>query len=214
MKHIIFDIGNVLLAFQPQAFLQKHFAPSVVDDLMAMVFGSAEWEALDMGTMMTNDAILALANKHPRCRDEIAFVLENWTHMLTPLEQNVAIAQELKRSGYALYLLSNFHKEAWETVLARYDFSACSMAASFPATSTAQSQTRKFTGCFCSVISYMRAIPFSSTTCPPISKPLRRPACMGCVCPMAPICGQRCKRAACSKAQRAILEGGFPPLAT
>ena len=83
MKHIIFDIGNVLLAFQPQAFLQKHFAPSVVDDLMAMVFGSAEWEALDMGTMMTNDAILALANKHPRCRDEIAFVLENWTHMLT-----------------------------------------------------------------------------------------------------------------------------------
>lgn len=122
MKHIIFDIGNVLLAFQPQAFLQKHFAPSVVDDLMAMVFGSAEWEALDMGTMMTNDAILALANKHPRCRDEIAFVLENWTHMLTPLEQNVAIAQELKRSGYALYLLSNFHKEAWETVLARYDF--------------------------------------------------------------------------------------------
>ena len=190
MKHIIFDIGNVLLAFQPQAFLQKHFAPSVVDDLMAMVFGSAEWVALDMGTMMTNDAILALANKHPRCRDEIAFVLENWTHMLTPLEQNVAIAQELKRSGYALYLLSNFHKEAWE--------------------STAQSQTRKFTGCFCSVISYMRAIPFSSTTCPPISKPLRRPACMGCVCPMAPICGQRCKRAACSKAQRAILEGGFP----
>ena len=122
MKHIIFDIGNVLLAFQPQAFLQKHFAPSVVDDLMAMVFGSAEWEALDMGTMMTNDAILALANKHPRCRDEIAFVLENWTHMLTPLEQNVAIAQELKRSGYALYLLSNFHKEAWETVLARYEF--------------------------------------------------------------------------------------------
>ena len=45
MKHIIFDIGNVLLAFQPQAFLQKHFAPSVVDDLMAMVFGSAEWVA-------------------------------------------------------------------------------------------------------------------------------------------------------------------------
>ena len=206
MKHIIFDIGNVLLAFQPQAFLQKHFAPSVVDDLMAMVFGSAEWVALDMGTMMTNDAILALANKHPRCRDEIAFVLENWTHMLTPLEQNVAIAQELKRSGYALYLLSNFHKEAWETVLARYDF------------------FRLFDGRVISCYEHctkpdpkiyrLRAIPFSSTTCPPISKPLRRPACMGCVCPMAPICGQRCKRAACSKAQRAIWEGGFPPLAT
>ncbi len=49
MKHIIFDIGNVLLAFQPQAFLQKHFAPSVVDDLMAMVFGSAEWDGLGYG---------------------------------------------------------------------------------------------------------------------------------------------------------------------
>ena len=30
MKNIIFDIGNVLLNFQPEAYLQKHFNPSVM----------------------------------------------------------------------------------------------------------------------------------------------------------------------------------------
>ena len=122
MKHIIFDIGNVLLEFQPQAFLQKYFAPPAAGNLLGIIFGSAEWAALDQGTMTTSDAIQALAGKHPRYREEIAFVLKTWTQMLTPLPQNVAAAQALKRSGYTLYLLSNFHKEAWEAVLARYDF--------------------------------------------------------------------------------------------
>lgn len=30
MKNIIFDIGNVLLDFQPEAYLQKHFNPSIM----------------------------------------------------------------------------------------------------------------------------------------------------------------------------------------
>ena len=200
MKHIIFDIGNVLLDFQPQKFLKKYFAAPVADDLKAIVFDSRAWAALDKGLLTTRDAIHILSNQSPSYRDEIAFVLQNWTQMLTPLAQNVAAAKALKRSGYALYLLSNFHKEAWETVLARYDF----FRLSFPAMSTAQSPTPKFTGCFCSVINSMQAIPFSSTTCPPTSKPPKPPACMGCACPMARICARRCKRLACSKTQRAF----------
>ena len=122
MKHIIFDIGNVLLDFQPQKFLKKYFAAPVADDLKAIVFDSRAWAALDKGLLTTRDAIHILSNQSPSYRDEIAFVLQNWTQMLTPLAQNVAAAKALKRGGYALYLLSNFHKEAWETVLARYDF--------------------------------------------------------------------------------------------
>ena len=57
MKNIIFDIGNVLLDFQPEKYLQKHFNASVMGDLMMIIFSSDEWIELDMGTMMIQDAI-------------------------------------------------------------------------------------------------------------------------------------------------------------
>ena len=42
--------------------------------------------------------------------------------MLIPITENVEIAYELKKKGYHLYLLSNFHKEAIQTMYQQYDF--------------------------------------------------------------------------------------------
>ncbi|MFR7590931.1 MAG: HAD family hydrolase [Longibaculum sp.] len=122
MKNIIFDIGNVLLDFQPEKYLKQYFNESVMGDLMTIIFSSDEWIDLDMGTIMIQDAIDTLTLKHPHYHDEITFVLNNWTHMMTPLNQNVEIAKELKDKGYSLYLLSNFHSEAILTMYKRYDF--------------------------------------------------------------------------------------------
>lgn len=122
MKNIIFDIGNVLLSFQPDQFLYKHFTKETTGDLMTIIFSSDEWVELDMGTMMIRDVIASLTLKHPHYHDEITFVLENWTEMLQPIEENVNIARTLKEKGYSLYLLSNFHFEAFKTVFQKYDF--------------------------------------------------------------------------------------------
>lgn len=122
MKNIIFDIGNVLLDFQPEKFLRQYFNDSVMGDLMTIIFSSDEWIELDMGTLLIQGAIDSLVYKHPHYHDEIIFVMENWTQMMTPLQKNVEIARELKEKGYSLYLLSNFHSEAIETMYKRYDF--------------------------------------------------------------------------------------------
>lgn len=97
MKNIIFDIGNILLSFQPELYLEKHFSPPQMGDLMMIIFASDEWVELDMGTMMIQDAIDSLTLKHPHYHDEIISVLENWTQMLIPITENVEIAYELKR---------------------------------------------------------------------------------------------------------------------
>lgn len=122
MKNIIFDIGNILLSFQPELYLEKHFSPSKMGDLMMIIFASDEWVELDMGTMMIQDAIDSLTLKHPHYHDEIISVLENWTQMLIPITENVEMAYELKKKGYHLYLLSNFHKEAIQTMYQQYNF--------------------------------------------------------------------------------------------
>lgn len=122
MKNIIFDIGNVLLSFQPEDYLSQYFTQEQMGDLMTIIFSSDEWVDLDMGTLLIQGAIDSLANKHPHYHNEIIFVLENWTEMLTTIDENIQIAYELKEKGYHLYLLSNFHTEAFETVIKKYEF--------------------------------------------------------------------------------------------
>lgn len=122
MKNIIFDIGNVLLDFQPEKYLRQYFNESVMGDLMTIIFSSDEWIDLDLGHIMIQDAIQSLTLKHPHYHDEITFVLNNWTHMMVPLQKNVDLVYKLKDKGYSLYLLSNFHSEAILTMYQRYDF--------------------------------------------------------------------------------------------
>ncbi|MEG0275668.1 MAG: HAD family phosphatase [Coprobacillus sp.] len=122
MKNIIFDIGNVLLQFQPEAYLQKHYTQDTIDDLMTIIFASDEWVELDMGTMMIKDVIKSLTSKYPKYEKQIIFILENWTDMMVPIQENVDIAYQLKEKGYSLYLLSNFHTEAIETMFNKYEF--------------------------------------------------------------------------------------------
>ena len=122
MKNIIFDIGNVLLSFQPEEFLSQYYNQEVMGDLMTIIFCSDEWVELDLGTMLIDDVIRSLTLKHPHYHDEITFVLKNWTQMLVPIQKNIDIAYQLKDKGYHLYLLSNFHIEAFQQMFHQYDF--------------------------------------------------------------------------------------------
>lgn len=122
IKNIIFDIGNVLLNFQPEEFLTQYYSKEVMGDLMTIIFASDEWVELDLGTMMIDDVIQSLTLKHPHYHDEIEFVLRKWTEMLTPINEHVHIAYALKNAGYHLYLLSNFHYEAIQSMFDQYDF--------------------------------------------------------------------------------------------
>ena len=122
MKNIIFDIGNVLLSFHPYKYLNQYYDEETVCDLMTIIFSDDEWLKLDLGNILIKDAIETLTHKHPQYKKEITFVLENWTDMLLPVQKNVEIVQELKDAGYHLYLLSNFHIEAFQLMSKKYDF--------------------------------------------------------------------------------------------
>ena len=122
MKNIIFDIGNVLLSFQPDEFLRKYYNDQEIGDLMTIIFSSEEWDQLDLGTITIQETIDSLTLKHPHYHDEITFILKHWTNMMSPIEKNVKIAYQLKEMGYPLYLLSNFHNEAIQEMFDKYDF--------------------------------------------------------------------------------------------
>lgn len=122
MKHIIFDIGNVLLSFQPEHFLKQYYDEETMGDLLTIIFCSDEWLELDLGTLSIQEAIDIFAKRNPQYQKEITFVLNHWTKMMTPIQENVDIAYQLKEKGYSLYLLSNFHKEAIKEMYHKYPF--------------------------------------------------------------------------------------------
>lgn len=122
MNHIIFDIGNVLLSYQPLEYLNKYYSKEVSHDLFKIIFQSPEWIELDKGTITTQEVINILSLKYPKYKKEIEFILNNWTNMMRPITENVELAKILKQKGYHLYLLSNFHKVAFDQMLHKYDF--------------------------------------------------------------------------------------------
>ena len=66
IKNIVFDMGNVLMRFDPMA-LASHFASSQEDQklLCEHVFSGPEWYALDAGSIDEEDALSSILSMMP-----------------------------------------------------------------------------------------------------------------------------------------------------
>ncbi|GFP74095.1 HAD family hydrolase [Clostridium fungisolvens] len=122
-KNIIFDIGNVLLRFNPIEYLNSKIQqPEKVLEVHKELFQSEEWIMLDRGTITEEDAKNAIITRSINNGDLIKLSFENWYDILTPIEPSVEVLKSLKNSNYKVYFLSNFHLLAFEHILEKYDF--------------------------------------------------------------------------------------------
>lgn len=123
IKNVIFDIGNVLLEFKPLDYLKRTFNDDNLEKfLYKEVFQCKEWLHLDRGILTQDEVIKVISLRNPMQEVHIKKCMDNWIDILSPIEGTVKILNELNEKGYKLYLLSNFHSLAFETVYSRYDF--------------------------------------------------------------------------------------------
>lgn len=123
INYIIFDIGNVLLDFNPLDYLKKLFPNEKnILQLHEQIFGSEEWLKLDRGIITQHEAIEILSNKNPLQKDKIHKCMEAWVEILTPNEEVIQILKELHLRKYKLLLLSNFHDYAYAHIIDKYNF--------------------------------------------------------------------------------------------
>ncbi|MFL0252732.1 HAD family hydrolase [Clostridium neuense] len=123
IKNIIFDIGNVLLKFTPVEFLKNKFHDEeVVDALYKNIFLSKEWIELDRGTITDEEAIDRYCSRDPEHENEIKEVMATWNEMHLPVEGTSEFLKRMKKKGYKIYLLSNYHLKAFEFINGKYDF--------------------------------------------------------------------------------------------
>lgn len=108
IRNIVFDMGNVLLQFDPQAFVDRlEVSDAQRQCLLREVFGSPRWIELDRGDVTEADALADMCSHLPSSLHDAAERLLYWWREPTPIEGMEALIRELKALGYGLYVLSN-----------------------------------------------------------------------------------------------------------
>lgn len=122
IKNIIFDLGNVLIKFQPKKFIKENVDEKYREKFFEIVFCGQEWKDLDRGVLEYSEAIKIFSEKLPECTLAIKKLFDNYIlDTLEPIEENIEILKKLKKD-YKLYILSNFHYPAFDYIFENWDF--------------------------------------------------------------------------------------------
>ena len=122
IKNIIFDLGNVLIRFKPEEFVNKNIKKEYREKFFNAVFKGQEWADLDRGVLEYSDAVKSFSEKIPECSSEIKKLFDNYIlDVLEPIEKNIEIMKSLK-GKYKLFVLSNFHYPAFDYIFKNWEF--------------------------------------------------------------------------------------------
>mgnify|MGYP002626985787 CR=1 FL=1 len=122
IKNILFDMGNVLIRWEPQTFIKLHdLSEEEGDLLMKELFRSVEWVQLDRGTLDDDSMLRKVLPRLPEHLHEAAQdMVRHWDQpRILLMEGMEELVHELSDKGYGLYLLSNAslrHPEYWAKV--------------------------------------------------------------------------------------------------
>jgi len=123
IRNIVFDIGNVLVSYQPLSFhIQKGDTTEMTELFLREIYYSPEWQRLDQGTITLNEAILSIGERSVLTRQEIARVFMMREELLFPLKENTNLLKSLKKRGYTLFYLSNFPEDMFGVLTAKHGF--------------------------------------------------------------------------------------------
>ena len=109
IRNILFDMGNVLIHFDRNAFLNRlDVSEEEKQLLLREVFLSVEWVQMDRGTLAEPEAEILMCQRLPQhLHAAVHELVSLWDEPMLPIAGMAQLAEELKVKGYRLYLLSN-----------------------------------------------------------------------------------------------------------
>ena len=124
VKNIIFDLGNVLIKFDPLAYLIEEYGDfEIVMTLYKEVFQSKEWALLDEGLIDEEEAVRRVSERIPNHKETVEKLIKTWEYFLIEeMKASTYFLKLLKEKGYKLYALSNYPKRGFLYTEEKYDF--------------------------------------------------------------------------------------------
>lgn len=117
---VVFDIGNVLIEWQPERFFDQAIGKDRRRALFAAVELDEMNEQVDLGAHFT-ETIYAKADSHPEWRDEIRLWHDRWIEMASPaIPHSIRLLRALRGKGIPVFSLSNFGIQSFDAAAAHY----------------------------------------------------------------------------------------------
>lgn len=110
IRNIVFDMGNVLIRFDPEHFIDREGVTDPSDRKLIMdeLFNSVEWAQMDRGILEEKTAEPFILERIPaRLHPAVKNLLYHWAIPGDEMEGMRELVAELKEAGYRLFLLSN-----------------------------------------------------------------------------------------------------------
>lgn len=119
---VLFDIGNVLTRWQPEAFYDRVIGEDRRRALFAEVDLHHMNDLVDAGGLF-RETIYDWADRFPHWRPEIRLWYDRWIELASPrIEGSIALQRALRAKGIPVFALTNFGKYSFEEALPKMDF--------------------------------------------------------------------------------------------
>ena len=122
-KTIVFDLGGVLIDWNPSHLYEKIFSDQDEMEYFLKEICSLDWNSqMDVDKSFL-DAIDELIPKFPQYEDQIRAYYLRWEEMIRgDIPGTVEVLREMKEAGYPLAALSNWSSETFPRIKDQYDF--------------------------------------------------------------------------------------------
>ncbi len=109
IKNIVFDMGGVLIEWNPARIITRLELPEEDGQLLRReVFSGVEWVMLDRGSLAEDEAMARIGKRlPPRLHGAMERCVYWWREELWPIRGMAELIAELDGLGYGIYLLSN-----------------------------------------------------------------------------------------------------------
>lgn len=119
---VVFDIGNVLIGWQPERYFDARIGKTRRKSLFEAVDIHAMMVRIDEGGVF-GEVVEETALAHPDWTTEVRWMRDHWNDIAGPeITQSVKILRRLRVKGIACFALSNFGKENFPLSEAQYPF--------------------------------------------------------------------------------------------
>lgn len=125
IKNVVFDIGGVLMEYNPKTYLDKlGMEPEVKLKVKKMIFGSLKWQQCMNGKLLCNELIQMLSEENEEYKKWIKKIIgkENMLYMMPPKETSIKYFYKLKERGFNVYILSNITKDTYDLFNENYTY--------------------------------------------------------------------------------------------
>ncbi|MBR6321354.1 MAG: HAD family phosphatase [Lachnospiraceae bacterium] len=122
IRNIIFDMGNVLLSYEPERFADELCRPEAVPVILRELFQGPDWVKQDLGLVGKKELYELVKVRVPEeMHPDLKNAVDNWSSRMKPMPGAKEFLQEMKAQGYKLFVLSNAGSDFYEYFARHYD---------------------------------------------------------------------------------------------